>query len=113
MAHPKSAAGPAGRRRAESLSDVTERRPSGAALSHTPLLSVAVRVRPTLPGLEEPGDSVVSVGGSRVCIDDARSGLHAQQFAFPTVLGPQCKQREVFERCGKPLVEAALSGTWR
>ena len=32
------------------------------------------------------------------------------RFVFDTVLGPSSGQHEVFDTCGKPLVEAALNG---
>ncbi len=80
-------------------------------MTSTPV-RVAVRVRPSLPGREAASDSCIVADprlGTGITIQNEKQGI-TTDFTFNTVLGPMCGQHDVFETCGKPLVEAALNG---
>ena len=76
-------------------------------------LKVVLRARPMLPGEDE------KPGGERVVKCESRLGDwlslkrngHEETHRFSTsVLGPDARQRDVFVECGRPLLDAVLSG---
>ena len=87
-------------------------------------VKVAVRIRPCLPGRAEANEES--------CVNTARfgGGVHrelvvsvpplpgaiskpendAKRFEFDRVFGPQSTQHDLFEHCGKPVLDAAMNG---
>ena len=85
---------------------------SAATVPGAPPIRVAVRVRPAQPGPEQVHDSVLVANGrvgSVLRLQDEAVGI-SSGFEFDAVLGPRCGQQEVFDTCGKPVLEAALQG---
>ena len=54
-----------------------------------------------------PNGVVHATSGTRLTVQSDEHGIKTD-FAFDAVLGPTCTQQELFEACGKPLLEAAL-----
>jgi len=72
-------------------------------------LRVAVRIRPARP--HDGNDGRVAVQAHDATSLEASVDGARRRFDFDHVFGPEVTQREVFIRCGLPLVEAVLEGT--
>ena len=73
-------------------------------------MRVVVRVR---PGAQDGAVSVCAAGaelGAGATLHVSRDGDEIRRFSFPCVLGPDASQFDVFERCGRALVDNVLAG---
>ena len=85
-------------------------------------LRVAVRIRPTLASREEETDSCIAVGRAgcsnfrdlAVALPplpgQVKPAASFARFEFDRVFGPHSTQHDVFEHCGKPVLDAAMNG---
>ena len=76
-------------------------------------LKVVLRARPLLPGEDEkPGGECVVKCESRLgdWLSTSYNGREEVHRFSTSVLGPESRQRDVFVECGRPLLDAVLSG---
>ena len=76
-------------------------------------LKVVLRSRPLLPGEDDkPGGECVVKCEPRLgdWLSLSRNGQEEMHKFSTSVLGPESRQRDVFVECGRPLLDAVLSG---